>query len=438
MRERLARRAGEEDGVVLVLVALLMVVILASCALAIDVGSFYTSQRHAQSAADAAALAAAQDYAQGTTDSTTLGQDITTFVHDNYPDGNAIAWTASYGGVAGRFRVEVAGDSPAFFGKALGVTSAKVDASAVAGASGNAGSSVVFAKDTNCGDPGVTINGNSLFTGNVHSNGSLTNGATSTTIGAASYGGPNGCAFTNNGHSSTIGGPTNDPNNEPWPYDYSTQPFPPVPACTTGPSAPNFNQPSFTWTSTMPTGTYCATGDITINGTGIDLSGDTFISTGGKILIQGTQVSGNASFYANGTDGSITLAQNNSTINGIFESTGKNGVIAVNGNSISGSATMIATALQFNSNSTQIAPYPGENGLVAYQTGTQPLTINGNGYLDGGTIFAPNAPIVFNSNGAGTISGFMEAQDVTINANNLTINGTGPNVNYGGVPALLQ
>ena len=435
MRERLARRAGEEDGVVLVLVALLMVVILASCALAIDVGSFYTSQRHAQSAADAAALAASQGYASGTTDATSIGNTITSFVQKNYPDENSINWTSSYGGTPGRIRVDVGGASPAFFGRALGMTSAKVSAYAVAGATGTYGPSAVFAMTTKCGDPGVTIGGNTFTSGNVHSNGSMTITGNGTSVSAATYGAP--CTFSNSGNRSVTA--IQDPNPEPWPYDYSKDGIPAVPACVTGPTAPVYNQPTFTFNSDIPQGTYCATGNITISGTGINASGSVFISTGGTITISGTQVNAGSSFYANGANGGITFSANNSQMNGILEATGSSGLITINGNSITGNATMYGNAFSLTKNSATLAPYPGKNGLMIYQTGTSTLSIDGNGFLDGGTIFAPQAPIVFNGEGSGTVSGFIEGQDVSIAASNsLTINGTGPNTDFGGTPGLVQ
>jgi uncharacterized membrane protein len=58
---RLRRRSGEEHGAVLAVVAVSLVVFIGMGALAIDLSSFYRAQRQAQSAADAAALGAAQD-----------------------------------------------------------------------------------------------------------------------------------------------------------------------------------------------------------------------------------------------------------------------------------------------------------------------------------------------------------------------------------------
>lgn len=55
------RRSGEEDGVVLVLLAVGMVVFLGVAAVAIDLGVAYASSRQMQNAADAAAMAGTQE-----------------------------------------------------------------------------------------------------------------------------------------------------------------------------------------------------------------------------------------------------------------------------------------------------------------------------------------------------------------------------------------
>jgi Flp pilus assembly protein TadG len=55
------RRLTEERGSVIVFTAITLTALLAVCALAVDFGSWFTTQRHLQGAADAAALAGAQD-----------------------------------------------------------------------------------------------------------------------------------------------------------------------------------------------------------------------------------------------------------------------------------------------------------------------------------------------------------------------------------------
>ena len=72
---------------IVVLVAGMLVVILGMAALAIDVGSFYQAQRQAQSAADAAALAASQDLP---TNTNAAANDGTTYGLKNFPTSTVV------------------------------------------------------------------------------------------------------------------------------------------------------------------------------------------------------------------------------------------------------------------------------------------------------------------------------------------------------------
>jgi hypothetical protein len=65
------------------MVAFIMVVLIAAAAFAVDAGNLWSSRRRLRTSTDAAALAAAQDYAEGV-DACTLGIDDT-YVDDNYP-----------------------------------------------------------------------------------------------------------------------------------------------------------------------------------------------------------------------------------------------------------------------------------------------------------------------------------------------------------------
>jgi Flp pilus assembly protein TadG len=436
MLERFKRRALEETGVAVVLVAIMMIVFLGMAAMAIDIGSFYGAQKHAQSAADSAALAAAQDIAAGTT-GTTLTTDVNTLVARNDPGATATI-TTPYNGNAGQVKVSISSTSPTFFGKFLGVSSANIGASAAAGAGTSGGAAAVFAKSTTCGSMGVTINGSSInIPSGVHSNGVLWINGSSLTVGGATYGGPNNCNDTNNGSGNTLNpAPARDPNDEPWPYDYSGMSFPSAPSCT-------FSGASFTWSGsnvgTIPTGTYCATSqDINLQGTSINATGSNFVATSGKVDLSGNNITESGNLFANGQNGVVNINGTSITLNGVIEATGQNGQVDINGSNISGNVTIIATALQLNGSSIKLAPYPGYNNLLAYQTGCQALTINGSGYLTGGTVFAPNADITLNGSSNSTANGFVEGQTVTINGAKITIIGTGPSSGGSGNPGLIQ
>ncbi|MGH2926953.1 MAG: pilus assembly protein TadG-related protein, partial [Solirubrobacteraceae bacterium] len=234
------RRAVDESGAVLLIVTVLMTAILASAALAIDVGSFYHSQRQAQAAADAAALAAAQDL--GGASSATATSDGTTIAQTNYPGATVTVSEPT----TNEAKVVVNAVSPGLLGRALGVTGAKVSASAVAGVTvpstkcTSPGSSclAIFAMNSNCSVNGILFNGGgNTINGGMWSNGSTDLNGGGDNIGPSYYG--TDCQFTENGGSDTIDGhhvaqQTNDPPGtapEPptttWPIDYSKD----FPAC---------------------------------------------------------------------------------------------------------------------------------------------------------------------------------------------------------------
>ena len=123
---RLRHGAADESGVVIVLVAIIMVAILASAAVAIDLGSFYSAQRKAQAAADAGALAAAQDLVG--TSSTSYSADGTTIATTNYP-GATVTVSQPTSSTA---KVVVNASTPVLFGHFLGMKQENVSATAVA------------------------------------------------------------------------------------------------------------------------------------------------------------------------------------------------------------------------------------------------------------------------------------------------------------------
>jgi Flp pilus assembly protein TadG len=426
----------EQSGVVVVLVAGMMILVLAMGALAIDLGSFYKAQRQAQAAADAGALAASQDLPNGTA---AAAHDGTTYATTNYPGATATVQTP-YNGSASQVKVTVNTTSPAILGQLFGVTAANISATAVAaGGGGPSVPTAVFAKSTNCGDKGVTINGSGIVvSGGTHSNGVIWANGSGDDLGITTFGGPNACGYTVNGSGMSFGGgiPTRDAIAEPWPRDYSTTTFPSVPSCTPGPNT--FIAASFSWTTggTIPPGVYCATtNDITLSGANLNATGCTFVAQQGKITINGSGVTTSGNFFAPGTNGSINLNGSGITLNGVFEATSSNGQININGSGITGNAVLLGAALQLNGSSISIAPYPGYDNLTAYQTGTQSLTVNGSGYLSGGTIFAPNAAIELN--GSGNSTGMLEGQDVTLNGSGYTITGNGPPIAGTGNSATL-
>jgi Flp pilus assembly protein TadG len=83
---RLRHRVQSEDGQALVLIVLCLLVLLGFCAVTLDFGHAYLAQRRLQSAADAAALAGAQelpDVTSATTFANSYGSS-----GNNAPDGS--------------------------------------------------------------------------------------------------------------------------------------------------------------------------------------------------------------------------------------------------------------------------------------------------------------------------------------------------------------
>jgi Flp pilus assembly protein TadG len=352
----LRRRARQEDGVVLVIVALLMVVFMASAALAIDVGSFYQAQRQAQSAADAGALAAAQDLPSGTV----AAAAATSYATTNFP-GSTVTVSTPYNGSSQRVKVTVNATTPSFFGQFLGVTKADVSASAVAGGTG-ATKAAIFAYDSTCSSTGVALNGNAMtINGAIISNGSLSaSGNSNSSYGPATYGGPNHCSFSNKGSGSFASTPTATTTLNPYPYDFRDHP----PTCT-------FSSAAFTWSSdnaTIPSGVYCATGAITLSGNNLNGTDVTFIAATIVVTGQNSTYTApsdtNLLFWVTGTT-TLDITSNSITIGGtIFAPTAS---VIIEGNA-GGTGFIEANDVIINGNSSYVGSGPvttsGSIGLV--------------------------------------------------------------------------
>ncbi len=124
----LRRRAAAEDGVVLVLVALLLIVILGMTAIAIDTSDLRSAQSQAQAAADAGALAAAQDLPEDSVSATIDGTSYAT--HDD--PGASVTVIPGVGGDDTKAEVDVTQSVSTLFGQIFGSAQAQVSAKAVA------------------------------------------------------------------------------------------------------------------------------------------------------------------------------------------------------------------------------------------------------------------------------------------------------------------
>jgi Flp pilus assembly protein TadG len=224
-------RVREESGVVLVLVAICMVVFLGMAALAIDLGSFRQAQAQAQNAADAAALAAAQDLPGNPTTATVQAN---TYVQKDLPGATAVV-TTPYNSDSGQVKVTVNATTPSFAGRIFGVTSAAVSASAVAGVKTTSTPVVgpIFAGSTNCSAITLQNNNNAQVGGIVTNGGVSVSGSNGTTDSSLSYG--PGCSAPTGQAGVTFATIAQNNGLVPYPIDYRSQTI----TCNAGESVTN-------------------------------------------------------------------------------------------------------------------------------------------------------------------------------------------------------
>ena len=119
-------RFRDQRGQALVMSVAFLTVLLGCAALVLDVGSWYRADRHAQTTADAAALAGAQ----GLHESSSLARSLAS----EYADKNGGGVTAGDISITGgdTVRVQVNRPAPGFFAKLFGINSVRAHAVAAA------------------------------------------------------------------------------------------------------------------------------------------------------------------------------------------------------------------------------------------------------------------------------------------------------------------
>jgi Flp pilus assembly protein TadG len=245
--------------------AISMTAIVAMAAFVIDVGSWYQVSRQVQAAADAGATAAANDLPASPSQA---ASDATTYVNKNI-SGATTTTVTPYSGDPTKVKVTVSINAPTFFAKIFGINSVPVTASSAAKRVNGGGKWAIFADSTACGSGGFNDSGSNItVAGGTRTNSSFTMSGSNNTFGVSTYGGPNNCSLSKSGSSDTFNGaanPTADATNYPWP-----EPWPQSAAeiatygigCTF--SGTNFSYS--TSNSTIPSGTYCETGSVSISG----------------------------------------------------------------------------------------------------------------------------------------------------------------------------
>jgi Flp pilus assembly protein TadG len=129
------RRLGNESGQALAVSVVFIFVLIGGTALSIDVGSWYREHRQAQTTADAAALAAAQNLP---TANTTDAMDSATTIAGKNGGGidvvNGISFSSerTTGGTLDTVEVRVTRNAPGFFSKLFSIDSTNVHAKAAA------------------------------------------------------------------------------------------------------------------------------------------------------------------------------------------------------------------------------------------------------------------------------------------------------------------
>lgn len=388
----------DESGQSLVLVIVSMTVIIGIAAFAIDVAGWFVTRHHAQVAADAAALAAANQMAtdQNTGTATAVGQN---FVAKNGLDNSTA--TVSIDTTSYTVTVTVPTTGSVGFAGALGVGSPKISARAVASYLSGTTPDALFAASSNCSS-GISFAGNGngsannlSLTGGVHSNGSLLGGiGGGSTIGAMTFG--TGCSNQLGSIHGTVSvAPYATTNTATWPVPYDSS------SCT------------------LQNGTSCY-----------------FNPASACSSSNGGYTAGSVNPPAGITS---TLGSSNITITGNVGSSqnpvvlcAPNGTITLNGGS--GTAihgTLYASTFAWSTNGATITP-PSDDLGIYYSSGVTSsgcsggtgLNLDGNNLsLNSAYVYAPCQSVtVYHNNG----TGFIEAQSISISGNNWTFAGSGP------------
>jgi Flp pilus assembly protein TadG len=429
MRKLLRRFRREQRGAVLVIVAAAMMGMIGMAALAIDAGSWYQVQRRAQSAADAAALAGAQDLPTSTT---AARADAIAYAATDLPGAPAPTVTFPTGT---SIKVVIATTAPSFI-KLFGFNSANVSATSVAAETGpattcaTAGNAcdAVFAMNSSCTGTPVVFGGGTHITGGTASNGSLNVGGGGSSFGPTTYGNGSSCTVSPTGYageSNTFtSGPTAQAAVTTWPVNYATD----FPACTPGTGG----------TCTGPGGTpsFCTQASTATSWT-LNTYNTPYVTSGNIYCDVGSGTAGTPTTW----NGAISVA------GGPVESSFVGGSVTIGGGTTLTACGYAASGYTVSGCSAAVPTPTTTNYPLIYAVGTATsaptstsATINnaGGGGAFTGDMFAPNGTIYM---GGGDSTTFMEAQQVAVPGGGFTGDGpsdTGSGGGSSGSEALLQ
>ena len=271
---------ARDGGAIAVVAALALVVLIGMGALVVDGGYLAMRRRAMQGVADAAALAGGYSLPTSATAISQARANATANGYTNGSNGVTVTVNSPYSSDSRRVEVIVQMNVSTFLGSALKISTGVVRGRAVAKL--DAPPETIFAGDTVCGGFGLQINGTGIVeTGAVHSNGFLgIYGDGSDSFGATTY----VCTQTVNGGVSLASGPTST-SQRAYPLSYTAADFP----CTYSKSGTfDVSQPGAWWQSGNSWG-----------GGGVLMPG-VYCAVGGGIQLNGSHISGNVTFVADG------------------------------------------------------------------------------------------------------------------------------------------
>ena len=371
------RRRRAERGAVAVAVAILLPVIVGIAGLVIDVGSWYSTQAQLQNAADAAALAGAQDLPNNSSSANAAAQ---TLAADNV-SGATVTPVTPYNGNSSEIQVTVSKRGSVLFASIFGISGPTITASAVAQSVQTQGTGgFIYAGSTACNAISIISSGKVTAT-SLWSNGGITATGQGITVTGQVDVGTSSCPFPG---TLTPPGATSVSTYTGWPVPLPTSAQGNLPSSCSSASI-SITGPS--WLSSNPPGIYCTTGTISITNSGsMTFNGYEFVSESTSATAISVTTSGNTTF------------------NGYCPS------------SCSAGGTP------------QTLFYATAGGVSFANSGSGTFT---------GDIFAPNGPVNLTVSG-GTDVGFIEASTVALTSSgNTTVTGTGPTPTGGTTERLI-
>ncbi|MEP6539914.1 MAG: pilus assembly protein TadG-related protein, partial [Bryobacteraceae bacterium] len=316
-------RRNSRKGSVLIMGTLTMTVLFGFMGLALDMSYMYFHKRRMQTAADAGAIAGAQEILRGNANSAIVASAKNDTALDGFTDtASGVTVTVNNppvngpsAGNAGFVEVIVSQAQPTWFMRVVGADTATVRARAVAGL--GAGQACVYTLNPNLGNNnGFFINGNATasFACGIYSNSNFRAvGGGCVTAPSISYVGTN-----SNGSGCTPNVSQGIQVVDPLLNKY-TMPTPATPCDAAHTNVKFTGDPAGSTTRTLTPGTYCGGIDIGGSSTNVVFSQGTYILLGGGLsLTSSVSVTGTGVTFFNTFDASHSYGQVKITGSGLI------------------------------------------------------------------------------------------------------------------------